>query len=272
MLSRSPVSLFNILCSLYPEPAEEQRRRNLEAEYGGPSKQRPQGKAEGPRYETTAGALPDHPDTIGPHPVHAGSELDVAPTTPFNSRPMADNGQLPQHAQRVGVHRIPTEPQDLNIPEEVSAASETSSSTWSDHSTHGEGGAAGTAQVPLGGTTTDVDVRADGPTRVRPRPGFTCNADGSRMPLGPQCEFKIIDYGSSFFSETLAQATGGFRARDNYDRLRRLFESKQVAFRSPTRQTLIEVNTTVGQPVETSARGDDYRWHLIPTGIKHRVS
>lgn len=31
--------------------------------------------------------------------------------------------------------------------------------------------------------------------KVRPKPGFTCNADGSRLPLGPNVEFKVIDYG-----------------------------------------------------------------------------
>lgn len=32
-------------------------------------------------------------------------------------------------------------------------------------------------------------------SRVRPKPGFSCNADGSRLPLGPNVEFKVIDYG-----------------------------------------------------------------------------
>jgi len=71
--------------------------------------------------------------------------------------------------------------------------------------------------------------------RVRARPGWTCNADGSRMPLGPRVEFRIIDYGSSYFSQTLAQATGGFRARENYERLASVFESEHVTFKSPAK-------------------------------------
>ena len=90
------------------------------------------------------------------------------------------------------------------------------------------------------------------------------------MPLGPRVEFKIIDYGSSYFSETLAQATGGFRARHNYQRLTRLFESKKVAFRSPTRQTLVEVETSAGK-VGTAPGKPEKRWHLMPTGVRQRV-
>ena len=37
------------------------------------------------------------------------------------------------------------------------------------------------------------------------RPGFTCNADGSRLPLGPEVEFKIIDYGLVSYGLTCAR-------------------------------------------------------------------
>ena len=191
--------------------------------------------------------------------------------TPANRPTTAENGQL-SRPQGVVVQRVPTEPENLNISQEGANPSQTSS-TWSDHSTHGQSAAGTAGAAPDGPLTADHGLTTTPPdgSRVRPRPGFTCNADGSRMPLGPRCEFKIIDYGSSFFSETLAQATGGFRARDNYEGLRRLFESKKVAFRSPTRQTLIEVDTTAGQPVEGNHGGEDYRWHLIPTHFKQRV-
>lgn len=102
--------------------------------------------------------------------------------------------------------------------------------------------------------------------RVRARAGYTCNADGARMPLGPNIEFKIIDYGSSCFSETLAQATGGFRSRKNYERLRRLFESREVAFASATQKTFIEVETAAGNPETQPGK----KWKLLPTGLRQR--
>jgi hypothetical protein len=102
--------------------------------------------------------------------------------------------------------------------------------------------------------------------RVRARAGYTCNADGSRMPLGPKIEFKIIDYGSSCFSETLAQATGGFRSRKNYERLRHLFESREVAFASATQKTFIEVETATGNPETQPGK----KWKLLPTGFGQR--
>ena len=98
--------------------------------------------------------------------------------------------------------------------------------------------------------------------RVRPRPGFTCNSDGARMPLGPRVEFKIIDYGSSFFSDTLAQATGGFRARHNYDRLVKLFETKQALYKSPSGHAQIELKTA----------GKAEKVHILPTALRNRVS
>ena len=48
--------------------------------------------------------------------------------------------------------------------------------------------------------------------RVGVHPGFSCNADGSRMPLGPHIEFKVIDFGVATFDELLAQAAGGYES------------------------------------------------------------
>jgi hypothetical protein len=73
-----------------------------------------------------------------------------------------------------------------------------------------------------------------GAPAVRPRPGWCCNSDGSRMPLGPRVEFRVIDYGSSCFSSTLAEATGGFRSRENYERLSEMFQGRHVMLRSAT--------------------------------------
>lgn len=198
--------------SLYDEIAEEQKQRNLEAQAGGAALQRPPGDEEGPRYETTLGALPDG-DQGGRGPRMPGAK---------GSSPEAEEGH------HVTATPVLTPSDERNLP---------------DHE-HRIGG-------DIGG-------------RVRPRPGYTCNADGSRMPLGPRVEFKIIDYGSSIFSETLAQATGGFRSRHNYDRLRRLFEAPEVSFASPTRKTLIEVETSA------APSSSDQTWHLLPTRVRQR--
>ncbi len=45
------------------------------------------------------------------------------------------------------------------------------------------------------------------------RPGFNVNADGSRAPLGPQIEFKIIDFGLAKFSAKTAAAAAGREAQ-----------------------------------------------------------
>ena len=44
--------------------------------------------------------------------------------------------------------------------------------------------------------------------------GWSCNVDGSKMPLGPNVEFKLIDYGVAEFNETLAHAAGGYEAEE----------------------------------------------------------
>ncbi|EFN56122.1 hypothetical protein CHLNCDRAFT_144739 [Chlorella variabilis] len=55
------------------------------------------------------------------------------------------------------------------------------------------------------------------------RPGYTCNADGSRLPLGPDIEFKIIDFGIAKFSEKLAQAAGGRESQETMAQLQEMF-------------------------------------------------
>jgi hypothetical protein len=69
---------------------------------------------------------------------------------------------------------------------------------------------------------------------VEPRPGFTCNADGRHLPLGPHVEFKIIDYGVAVFDDLLAQATGGYAEKSEaYSRLQFMFSSGALSFASP---------------------------------------
>ena len=136
----------------------------------------------------------------------------------------------------------------------------------------GEAEARTAAPVP----TAPQDRTTPGPAKMPPksgrlkaRPGYTCTADGGRMPLGPVVEFKIIDFGSSIFSATLAQATGGFRARANYQQMRALFEAKQLAYTSARENTTVAVNTAGGAEAPGSGGA---RWGLIPTHISRRVS
>lgn len=86
--------------------------------------------------------------------------------------------------------------------------------------------------------------------------------------MGPRLEFRIIDFGSSFFSEELAQATGGVRARENYRRLTRLFEGAEVAFWSPAKSTKIQLQRAELTPRDADR---DQGWHL-PTNLCQRAS
>ncbi|KAL4423056.1 hypothetical protein ABPG77_005861 [Micractinium sp. CCAP 211/92] len=104
-------------------------------------------------------------------------------------------------------------------------------------------------------------------SKVRPRPGFSCNADGSRVPLGPHVEFKIIDFGLAVFDERLAQAAGGYESEAVMSRLNEIFAAKQITFGSqgPSRRSL-EMETSEGM----TPGGQQKSWHLMPTGIRNR--
>ncbi|KAL4526906.1 hypothetical protein Ndes2526A_g01330 [Nannochloris sp. 'desiccata'] len=250
---------------LYREPQAEQRRKNLVAEQGGPSKQGPAGDDIGPGYEIMTGSLPTRPDTAPSVAETTSSTFDNVDTdnSDLNTyistpRTRATGGNVVLSGERVDAARIPTEIADLNVSANASVPALTELP---------DGGGSPPPPPPAGTPATAAPTSSA--FRVRPRPGYTCNGDGSRMPLGPQVEFKIIDYGSSYFSETLAQATGGFRARHNYQRLTRLFESKQVAFRSPTRQTLLEVETSNGK-AGTAPGKPEKKWRLMPSAGKIR--
>lgn len=61
-----------------------------------------------------------------------------------------------------------------------------------------------------------------------PVPGYTCGLDGSKLPLGPNIEFKIIDYGVGEFNETLAQAAGGYTADETLRRIHEVFSERGI--------------------------------------------
>jgi hypothetical protein len=78
---------------------------------------------------------------------------------------------------------------------------------------------------------------------------------------------QIIDYGSSYFSNTLAETTGGYRSREHYNNLRHLFEAKQVAFKSAARKKLIEIDTSAAHDF---GPGEERRWLMVPTRMRRR--
>ncbi|KAI7840831.1 hypothetical protein COHA_005477 [Chlorella ohadii] len=74
------------------------------------------------------------------------------------------------------------------------------------------------------------------------RPGFNVNADGSRAPLGPQIEFKIIDFGLAKFSAKTAAASAGREAQDIVEQLHeRLARHERIIFGSDDSPTSIEI-------------------------------
>ncbi|PSC76125.1 kinase-like superfamily [Micractinium conductrix] len=72
------------------------------------------------------------------------------------------------------------------------------------------------------------------------RPGFTCNADGSRLPLGPEVEFKIIDYGLAKLSDKLAAAAGGRAGRQQQAAVQEMMQSLKLNCRRSGAQLEIE--------------------------------
>ena len=81
---------------------------------------------------------------------------------------------------------------------------------------------------------------------IAPRVGWSVTEDGSRLPLGPHLEFKIIDYGVAMFDDLLAQTTGGFEAEETSYRLRGLFTKNNLLFGSPSRKGVVEIDTVQG--------------------------
>jgi len=57
--------------------------------------------------------------------------------------------------------------------------------------------------------------------------GWSCNVDGSKLPLGPNVEFKLIEYGVAEFDETLARAAGGYEADETLAAIHSEFEQRK---------------------------------------------
>ncbi|KAL6777875.1 hypothetical protein ACKKBG_A16025 [Auxenochlorella protothecoides x Auxenochlorella symbiontica] len=131
---------------------------------------------------------------------------------------------------------------------------------------------------PAGGTSAAAKLNAadaDLPERhshrrVKPVRGFTCSASGEMLPLGPQVEFKIIDYGVAIFDERLAESTGGTEYKGVLQRIKHVVAAKEVVF--PSREgTHPGINRTV--PLQTSAGAvgrASHAWHLLPTKLENK--
>ncbi|KAI7839011.1 hypothetical protein COHA_007250 [Chlorella ohadii] len=76
-------------------------------------------------------------------------------------------------------------------------------------------------------------------------PGYTCNANGSRLPLGPEVEFKIIDFGISKMSAKLAEAAGGREAQENVARVQQMFaHGRRIVFEGKSKRSALEMETS----------------------------
>lgn len=94
-------------------------------------------------------------------------------------------------------------------------------------------------------------------------PGYTCNADGSRLPLGPGIEFKIIDYGLATFDQVLAQAAGGYESEQALAKLADLFAAQRVRFgTSSSNRHGVEI------PTSRAMEGRRACWRLFPARLR----
>jgi hypothetical protein len=76
-------------------------------------------------------------------------------------------------------------------------------------------------------------------------PGYTCNTNGSRLPLGPKVEFKIIDFGISKMSAKLAEAAGGREAQEHVARMQTMFgHGRRVIFEGKSKRSGLEMESS----------------------------
>lgn len=97
-------------------------------------------------------------------------------------------------------------------------------------------------------------------------PGWASNLDGSRFPLGPEIEFKIIDFGISKFSPKVAAAAAGRQAQDVVEELhKQSLKDQRVIFGSD--DSAEEVELSPGDPTSDSSPGC---WKLCGLARKTR--
>lgn len=80
-------------------------------------------------------------------------------------------------------------------------------------------------------------------------PGWSCNVDGSKLPLGPNVEFKLIDYGVAEFNETLAQAAGGYEAEETLAAIHEQFEQRGIPVGASANEDMLRLMSETGDQI-----------------------
>lgn len=84
--------------------------------------------------------------------------------------------------------------------------------------------------------------------------GHDVNADGSRLPLGPEVEFKIIDFGIAKFSAKLAAAAAGRQAQEVVEALHESLGRERIIFGSEDGPASIEFEPPGGAQQDNTLR------------------
>ena len=85
--------------------------------------------------------------------------------------------------------------------------------------------------------------------------GWSCNVDGSKMPLGPQVEFKLIDYGVAEFNETLAQAAGGYEAEERLAAVHAKFGQRGIPVGATANEDMLRLMNDHGDQITENVVG-----------------
>lgn len=123
---------------------------------------------------------------------------------------------------------------------------------------------------------TEANLKAMGkpvPTDDSPKAaaGYTSTSDGGLHPLGPQVEFKIIDYGIGEFNDVLAQAAGGRTPEETFQYMQHVI-AKRLKAAVPGVEDGSPFSGThhaydlVGHDGSKEEHGQLKGWKLIPIG------
>lgn len=109
--------------------------------------------------------------------------------------------------------------------------------------------------------------------------GWSCNVDGSKMPLGPHVEFKLIDYGVAEFNETLAHAAGGYEAEERLAAIHAKFGQRGIPVGATANEDMLrlmdeqghQIKENLGRKKRDKRRGfllrkaeDEDRFYVVP--------
>lgn len=103
--------------------------------------------------------------------------------------------------------------------------------------------------------TTWSRTGSDGCKIPPPVCGWSCNVDGSKMPLGPQVEFKLIDYGVAEFNETLAHAAGGYEAEETLAAIHAEFGERGIPVGASANEDMLRLMNDSGHQIKEKLSG-----------------